>query len=146
MVVLCAQRLKRTIGMPKESCFVYAICCPDGGNYVYVKLGHSKDVAHRLRELKTGCPLHPMVVYSVDVGDRTRGFRFERALHKIFAHRRETGEWFKFGRWDLEEMSSQMRTALAKFDLGLSWSGQDARPMLKYSDASWSWAKRKRAA
>jgi len=135
------------MGQEEKEHYVYAICCPDGGNKVYVKFGRSINVAQRLRELKTGCPLQPMVVYSARIGRLSRASQFEKMLHGMFGEKHETGEWFKFRTWDLEEMAARCKAALATFDDKASWVGHDARILLKHPESSWLWTKKyKRAA
>ncbi|MEU8842695.1 GIY-YIG nuclease family protein [Streptomyces roseus] len=56
-----------------------------------VKIGISKDVRKRLSTLQTGCP-HPLVVLL----DIPGGADLEARLHKHFAARRRSGEWFDF--------------------------------------------------
>jgi len=64
--------------------WVYAV---RQGNYI--KIGLSRNVANRLRELQTSSP-EPLHL----VGTFAGGRRLERLLHQRFADHRVRGEWF----------------------------------------------------
>jgi hypothetical protein len=56
-----------------------------------VKIGYSKNPWSRYRQLCTGCPTPMALVMTLYCHDAPE---FERHLHKVFAHKREQGEWF----------------------------------------------------
>lgn len=56
-----------------------------------VKIGCTKDIDRRLREFKTTMPF--MRVLSVE--RVCNMYRIEKYYHKLFAHKRVAGEWFK---------------------------------------------------
>lgn len=84
--------------------------------YVYVlhsagvyKIGHSKEVNHRLSEIAPVMP-YPVEIYlTIATEDR---FILERDLHRRFANKRLNGEWFDLGAAELkyiESLSMQAR-------------------------------------
>lgn len=81
-----ARRPINTLGdkVPKSG-FVYFVMFLDE----YIKIGWSKDVHARIRELQTGSP-EDLVLLGFCHGDPTD----ERNLHHQFRHLRIRGEWF----------------------------------------------------
>ena len=59
----------------------------------FVKIGYSKDVTKRIKELQTASPT-PIKVLAVLPG----GYKTERELHNLFYKHRKEGEWFKLVR------------------------------------------------
>lgn len=66
---------------------VYVIGARPGGK---VKLGWSRDLTQRLRQLQTGNP-ERLRILAFTPGSQV----VERALHREFADLREGGEWFR---------------------------------------------------
>lgn len=60
------------------------------GSSDLIKIGCSKNVARRFRELQTGSP-HTFLLLGVMEGDRDK----EKEIHTKFTHLRQKGEWFK---------------------------------------------------
>ncbi len=58
----------------------------------YIKIGHSKNVKNRIKDLQTASPV-PLDVMCVIDGDK----RMETELHRRFAKHRDHGEWFRPG-------------------------------------------------
>jgi len=80
----------------------------DSHKFIYVlksrehyKIGISKDVAKRMRELQTGNPVKHMFVYSSFSEDARD---FESRLHKAFAEYGGEGEWFALPPEKLEQL------------------------------------------
>lgn len=69
--------------------YIYVIG-PDTGPQ---KIGISKDVNTRLRNLQTGNPLELMIHHTEEV-DPDRVLLLEQKIHKELNHKRTTGEWF----------------------------------------------------
>ena len=67
----------------------------------YYKIGITKDIAKRMRELQTGNPIKHLFVCSSFFEDAPR---FERLLHEAFAQYRVEGEWFELPPEKLEEL------------------------------------------
>lgn len=67
--------------------YVYFIQAEHGGP---VKIGHTKDLAHRLAELQSASP-YPLVIRSAFLGS----LQDETAMHQRFAAKRLHGEWFE---------------------------------------------------
>lgn len=63
----------------------------DGGFGGYVKIGWSKDIGARLRNLETGRPIGLDYYAVIEDVDR----EVEAELHKAYAHQRVRGEWFR---------------------------------------------------
>lgn len=82
----------------KDYYYVYAALFRDRpGDPGYIKFGMSRKITQRLYHIRTNCPipLRFVAVSGVGIGEkRTR--RVEKALHKQFADRKATGEWFRF--------------------------------------------------
>lgn len=77
--------------------YAYAMLCQDDLNKIgYVKFGISSNVARRLVQLRSGCPIPAKYFALLEVPSRGRARIIERALHKHFADRRVSGEWFRF--------------------------------------------------
>lgn len=64
-----------------------------GSTRWHVKIGHSQDPQSRVRELQTGSASHLWVAHTW-AADRDGAIALERALHKAFAWRAMSGEWF----------------------------------------------------
>lgn len=72
----------------------------------HVKIGHTLDVAARVRELQT-CNAFELVVLSVLRG----GSETEHALHQRFAEHRVRGEWFRLAPEIVEFIAQQQEVA-----------------------------------
>jgi hypothetical protein len=79
--------------MIDERMDLYVIGIPDHGLY---KIGVSKDVAHRRRDLQMGCPVRLIIVSQTAV--LSRPFSIEKYVHKVFQANRIHGEWFKLSK------------------------------------------------
>jgi hypothetical protein len=76
---------------------VYAAFAPRGeAGDALVKIGVSCDVYNRIGSLRAGCPYPIQVTLWAGAGKRETAYAIESALHKIFADRCESGEWFAF--------------------------------------------------
>ncbi len=80
---------------------------PSGAGYIYVlqsmglcKIGQSKKMKNRLRNYTT-LPDKPMLLICEEVEDMGK---IEKELHKMFAHKREKGEWFKLTQFDIRQI------------------------------------------
>lgn len=69
----------------------------------YYKIGITKDVDKRMRELKTGDPVEHMFIHSAFIEDTPK---FEKKVHEKFAEYRvrEDSEWFELPPEKLEEL------------------------------------------
>lgn len=70
---------------------IYLISANIEGNTVY-KIGISKNVKKRFRQLKTGNPYIEEIVYSVLLNKHYS--KVESALHNLFKSNKISGEWF----------------------------------------------------
>lgn len=87
--VACARRGLKAPAAPKSSRgMVYFI---EATGLDLVKIGAARNLARRLKELQTGCPV-PMKVWGGILTDDPPGL--ERRLHHQFAEHRSRGEWF----------------------------------------------------
>jgi Meiotically up-regulated gene 113 len=57
-----------------------------------IKIGLSKNIAARLEDLRTACPVDLTLLYFVHDGDRTQ----ERRFHRRFAAHHSHREWFRY--------------------------------------------------
>jgi hypothetical protein len=67
----------------------------------YYKIGITKDVAKRMRELQTGNPIQHLFVCSSFFNDAPK---IEKLLHETFAEYQIQGEWFELPSSKLEEL------------------------------------------
>lgn len=77
----------------------------DYGGYVYIihwhgyyKIGKAKDVPSRIRDIGCSHPVPPTVFKVIPTNAMGR---LEAQLHKKFAHKRKSGEWFDLDENDL---------------------------------------------
>lgn len=70
-----------------------------------VKIGKSYDCEKRLRTLQTGSPNKLRIYHKVVTLDNTA---LESALHQKYKDRRIAGEWFAFGRKDLDNAIDEL--------------------------------------
>lgn len=79
---------------PKRSGFVYLLKAGE-----YYKIGMTTGtVENRLRQLQTGSPQKIKVIHTFNVDDPNK---LESDLHRKYASKRITGEWFKLSWWDI---------------------------------------------
>jgi hypothetical protein len=67
-----------------------------GSVYQY-KIGHASDVAKRMSQLQTGCPMEIQLFGTLACKNKRQAASVERQLHEFFKDRRQLGEWFRFG-------------------------------------------------
>ena len=70
---------------------VYLIESDNGYECLY-KIGLSKKVERRYKEIKTG---NPDILTIFDKFKTQYPYKLEKALHNMYAHLRGEGEWFK---------------------------------------------------
>ncbi len=68
------------------------------GAYGKVKIGRTNSLDRRLAELQTGCPTKIELLHSIETD---RPSQLEAKLHRLFAGKRSTGEWFDLQPQDL---------------------------------------------
>lgn len=78
----------------EDSNFIYVL----SGNGLY-KIGKTKSLNRRLKELKTIFPFDIEMVYTTEVENMSDA---EANLHKMFNHKQVKGEWFKLNKTDLD--------------------------------------------
>jgi hypothetical protein len=76
--------------------FVYMLMCRDESGPTYIKFGFTKDIGKRLTQLRVGCPLPARIFATVEVYSHVKAKALETELHRVFADRRTSGEWFRF--------------------------------------------------
>lgn len=96
-------RLKNPQDMPRkiiglELSFVYLLKCSE-----MYKIGVSKDIPQRIRMLQTGAPF-PVSLVNYIIVDAAHVQ--EKQLHRIFAEKRASGEWFQLEGADLNTFNS----------------------------------------
>ena len=87
-----ARRLQR---QQEEGRFVYLIQADNG----LTKIGVTNDIETRLGVLSRMSPVNLSVL---GVCKRLDAFQFENSLHKHFAHKRRSGEWFALTQADID--------------------------------------------
>jgi hypothetical protein len=58
------------------------------------KIGKAKDVARRLRQLQTGCPMDLSIFGTLCCAGAAQATDIERRLHRILEGKKQRGEWF----------------------------------------------------
>lgn len=76
--------------------YVYALICQDEDGPLYIKFGRTCRLHRRLSEIRLSSPVPARYFAYVQVKGKHSQSGLERALHKRFAARRVTGEWFRF--------------------------------------------------
>ena len=69
--------------------YVYLICNPVEDTY---KIGRSKDVQKRLKQIQTGCSAELFVIRAHETNYPVQ---LEQMLHVRFRNKRQLNEWFK---------------------------------------------------
>lgn len=79
---------------------VYLICSEINGNRLY-KIGYTKrDIEKRIKEFKTG---NASSFYLIDSFQSKWGTKIEARLHKLFKHKKVSGEWFNLDNNDISD-------------------------------------------
>ena len=71
----------------------------------YVKIGRTKTVANRVKQLSTGSPVDYKVLHSELVINASQ---VECRLHRVFDNVRQKGEWFKIS--DIEKIKKEINS------------------------------------
>ena len=85
------------------------------GDTQYYKIGITKDINRRIRDLQTGNPLPLTVVTTIEIDTNPKQSRefsafIESRLHALFEYCRASGEWFKFVMQEEEDLKKWGRT------------------------------------
>lgn len=64
-----------------------------------MKIGHSQNVKRRLSSLQCGSAAHLKILGYIEGDEST-----EKALHEMFKHRHDRGEWFHYDKYIKEEV------------------------------------------
>ena len=83
------------------SAYVYFI-----GDGEFVKIGVARDPWHRLRDLQTAHPKPLRLISGIPCEIERRAYHIESELHKRFAGKRASGEWFRLDTTDIPESVS----------------------------------------
>lgn len=65
---------------------------------IYYKIGFSQNPIYRFSQLKVSNPREIVLIFNKEVNNVRK---FEKQLHKMFAHKRHRGEWFILSDEDL---------------------------------------------
>jgi len=79
-----------------HSNYVYCLFCKDFSGRTFVKFGRTGDLAVRVSQIQVGCPFKIDYLGYVSVDTQNLAERIEKALHREFKYRRQSGEWFMF--------------------------------------------------
>lgn len=60
----------------------------------YYKIGITKSIRNRIKQIQTGCPIDISDVYFVEFDNRSQALEAERKLHTFFTEASTSGEWF----------------------------------------------------
>ena len=71
--------------------------------FKFIKIGHTKSIRNRLRNIQNGCPYKLYLWYSIFT---PRFVEIERYLHERFNHCRFRGEWFSPLEDDIDQLAS----------------------------------------
>jgi hypothetical protein len=78
---------------------VYVIATP---NFEYIKIGRTKSLKQRMNNIQSGCPFNLSFYNGIRT---TRDSEVESVMHKLIAHVRVRGEWFRPTRIELDLIS-----------------------------------------
>ncbi|NIV32750.1 MAG: hypothetical protein GWN58_25880 [Anaerolineae bacterium] len=92
------QRISLPPSGPPEPGFVYLLQCAE-----YYKIGCSKKVDRRIKQLSTLPPFDLVHICSIQTDDM---YQLEFELHQRFQHKRKRGEWFTLDAEDIEYIRS----------------------------------------
>lgn len=59
------------------------------------KIGKTKNIKQRIKQLQVGCPLTILLVFQFDVNSLIES-KLEKTIHRRFAYCKTQGEWFDF--------------------------------------------------
>lgn len=136
--------------------FMHTVATDHLGSKHLYKVGYAADVAKRLAQLQTGCPMPIQLFGTLKCTSRAHAADIERRLHLYFASRRRLGEWFIFAArhtwtirllirdWPIEQPleeylelafghAQRMKNALLAAGLPV-WKGMSAVESLKRGD------------
>jgi hypothetical protein len=82
--------------MGKKFWSLYTIIVQGEGSIRYFKIGISQDIAKRVLQIRTGCPLKIVKVLLAPGWIHKHVRRMEMAMHKRLAKYGTQGEWFRF--------------------------------------------------
>jgi len=60
----------------------------------YYKIGITKSIKNRVKQIQTGCPLEIRDVYFVEFDNKFQALEAEKKLHSFFVSASTSGEWF----------------------------------------------------
>lgn len=90
----------------KGAQFVYIACC--GTNHVY-KIGRTKDLSRRERQLKTGNFCLSLFAYVAT----KNASKLERFIHSYYSPQRLSGEWFELNKKEIDDLIQAFGFTLA---------------------------------
>lgn len=70
------------------------------------KIGKTKNVKVRMKQLQTGASFPLILVKEFTTGDEES--KLEKTIHRRFAHYKTQGEWFDFDLVDIEVIKNQI--------------------------------------
>lgn len=109
------------IPLRKEAWNIYIIACESSEQEFVVKIGVSSTPYERYGQLLPGIPFDSIMKYAL-VGFKSKTYKLESTLHKIFAGHHTRGEWFKFSMADKEEFHKTLMAAYtAVTKLPIQW-------------------------
>lgn len=74
---------------------VYVMAAPDKAGHTFFKVGRSSDIAKRLGQVQTGCPLKISKVWALTLWGNGASQRLEAGLHERLRPYHSHGEWFR---------------------------------------------------
>lgn len=93
---------------------VYLICSEIEGKNLY-KIGYTRrEIEKRIKEFKTG---NASSFYIVDSFQSEWGTKIESRLHRVFNHKKISGEWFDLDENDIKEFSKICNSLHSNFKL-----------------------------
>ena len=113
------------IPLQSRICHVYALFCQGEGGDGHIKIGHSTRIGERLTALLIGCPVPAKMIAVIEFDMQVQAVRVEKALHRQFAARNTTGEWFRFDFTDKDDKAAfndGCRKVFAEHAVTENWS------------------------
>jgi len=93
--------------------YIYLIKCEVDETILY-KIGYSKDVKRRLKELKTSNP-NPLEIVATFETKHNR--KLETSFHNYYKHKNVNGEWFSLSSNEVERFLENCRQMERNFDI-----------------------------
>ena len=83
-------------------------------NVTFYKVGMTKCIRNRLKNISTACPFHVQVVYSELIDSEMLARNLEKEAHKVMSSRNINGEWFNISKNDVVQIVKDLASRRCK--------------------------------